>query len=292
MKKYKFLGIVLLIVFLLWGCDKASPIIPETTGTTTPQTEAVEPSPTENGATSPTEKTFPEMMEDASIEGFVTAQSKDSNTPCQIRTRKYRNDETDYIGYALHIEVDTGEQILKKVLEPTCDPAPEGSRLFLGDIDGDGIHEILIHYNTGGCGGFGSYRTWVLKVENDEIQVLFDNHDEFDTGFESRFLEGYKMEVKNRFTGYTLVYDIKDRYGEYIDASIEMPDGRFEIDSFYLFEPKDVDDDGISEILCKQYTSIRMHADYTGLACSVLKFNTKTQVFEVVDARYEPNTET
>lgn len=292
MKKYQFLWIVLLFVFLLWGCDKASPVIPETNGTTNPQTDAVEPSPTENNATSPTEKTFPEMMEDASTEGFVTTQSKDNNTPCQIRTRKYRNDATDYIGYALHIEVDTGEQILKKVIEPTCGPAPEESSLFLRDIDGDGIQEILIHHNTGGCGGAGSYHTWVLKVENDDIQVLFDNYDEFDTGFENRFLEGYQMEVKNKFTGYTLVYDVKDRYGEYIDHSEKLPSDKFMIDSFYMFEPKDTDGDGISEILCKQYTSIRMHADYTGTACSVLKFNTQAQAFEVIDAWYEPNTET
>lgn len=284
MKKYQLLWIVLLIVFLLWGCDKTSPIMPESTDATTPQAET--------GTTSPTEKTFPEMMEDAFAEGYVTAQSKNSNTPCQIHTRKYRKGGPNDGDFALYVEVHTGAQVLKKELEPLVIPVPGGSRLFLEDIDGDGIQEILIHYDTGGCGGFGSYCAWVLQVENDDIQVLFAYSNDFDTGFESRFLEGYQMEVKNNITGYTLVYDVKDKYGAYIDASEKLPDGRFGIDSFYIFEPKDVDGDGISEILCKQYTHYLMHADYTGLACSVLKFNTKNQAFEIIDAWYEPNTET
>ncbi len=284
MRKYKLPSIVLLIVFLLWGCDKASLIAPETTDTATPQVET--------GETSPTEMTYPEMMEDTFAEGFVTAQSKDSNTPCQIRTRKYRKGEPNDSAFSLYIEVDTGAQVLKKEIEPLIAPIPMGSRLSLVDIDGDGIQEILIHFDTGGCGGFGSYCSWVLKAGNDDIQVLFEYSKEFDTGFESLFLEGYQMEVKNNITGYNLVFDVKDKYGAYIDASEKLPDGRFEVDPFCIFEPKDVDDDGISEILCKQYTHYLMHADYTGLACSVLKFNTKNQVFEVIDAWYEPNTET
>lgn len=279
----RFIWIPIFCVLLLCGC--AHPTSNESTETTQTAIEDTNANPTEV----PEEENIPDMVEDAAIEGFVVAHDQ---APWQIRTRKYRNDETDYIGYALHIEVDTCEKILKKVLVPAASPTPGGSRLFLGDIDGDGTQEILVHYDTGGCGGFGSYLSWVLKVENDEIRVLFFTWDEFDTGFESRFLEGYRLEVKNNITGYTLVYDVKDRYGEYLDASDKLPDGNFMVDSFCIFEPKDTDGDGISEILCKQYTSIRMHADYTGIACSVLKFNKETQVFEVIDAWYEPNTET
>ena len=54
---------------------------------------------------------------------------------------------------------------------------------------------------------------------------------------------------------------------------------------------KDVDGDGISEIICKQYSYYSYHNDYAGTACSVLKFNNQTQAFEVIDAWYEPNTE-
>ncbi len=50
-------------------------------------------------------------------------------------------------------------------------------------------------------------------------------------------------------------------------------------------------DNGISEIVCKQYTSILSHADYTGTACSILKFDPVTRSFQVIDAWYEPNIE-
>lgn len=70
-----------------------------------------------------------------------------------------------------------------------------------------------------------------------------------------------------------------------------LSNGNINMDPFYVFEPKDVDSDGISEIICKQYTYYSMHADYAGTACSVLKFNNQAQAFEVIDAWYEPNTE-
>lgn len=72
-------------------------------------------------------------------------------------------------------------------------------------------------------------------------------------------------------------------------ACRKLPDDPFMLDPFFIFEPIDRDNDGISEILCKQYTSIRDHADHTGTACTILKL-TPEQTFEVIEAWYEPNT--
>ena len=275
MNKTRFIPVLLIVLSLLSSC-----------GHQAPETEA-EPQ-TENTVTAPSEvteeKTFPDIVECAYLEGSLTT---DSNTACKIHTRRYRTSPPDKAEYALYIEVDTGSQVIKKELESEVYACPE-SELFLGDVDGDGINEIFVHHHTGGVGGFGSWCTWVLKVENDDILVLFANYNEFDTGFESQLLDGYQLEVKNSITGYTLVYDVKDKYGEYIDNSTTRPDLSFYLDSFYVFEPKDIDGDGISEIQCKQYTSYFGHADYMGSACSVLKFNKEAQTFEVIDAWYEP----
>ena len=264
--------ISILCLLLLCGC--ANQTASETTEPTESQHESEESPPTEETEVSK----HPDMVECASIEGFVTA---DSNSPYQIHLRKYRNDQTD--SYALYIEVNTGQQMIKKELESTVILASPESTLSLGDVDGDGTQEILVHYDTGGLGGFGIWMTWVLKVENDSIHILFENYKEFDTGFESCFLDEYQMEVKNNITGYTLVYSIKDREN--------LPTHNIEMDPFFVFEPKDVDGDGISEIICKQYSYYSYHNDYAGTACSVLKFNNQTQAFEVIDAWYEPNTE-
>ncbi len=279
----KLIWIPIFCLLLLWGC--ANPTKPETTEATKPQSETSETSPTET-----LDQQIPtDVLECASIEGFITADNKASNTSSQIHLKKYRNDQTDYISYDLCIEVDTGSQVLKKCLESQVSTLP-ADNLFLGDVDGDGIQEIFVHDNTGGVGGFGLWRTWVLKVDGDDIRILFENYNEFDTGFESRFLNGYQMEVKNRLTNYALVFDIKEAHKNYIANAKELPDGNIYLDPFYVFEPTDVDNDGVSEILCKQYTSYYGHADYTGTACSVLKFNNQTQVFEVINAWYEPYT--
>lgn len=234
-----------------------------------------------------------EILEYAATEGFVTAESIRSRTPCRIHLSKQKNDAAALFSstaYDLYIEVDTGTKVLKKELETGVIPITEGS-LFFGDIDGDQVQEILVHDDTGGVGGFGLWQTWVLKVEGKALQILFQNFDEFDTGFESRFLEGYQLEVKNRFTGYKQIFDASG-YREYIDGSAKLPGGSINLDPFYVFQPRDTDGDGVSEIVCKQYTYILDHADYTGTACSVLKFNKRTQSFEVANAWFEINTDT
>lgn len=274
----KFIWIPILCLLLLFGCTQQ--VSNESTETTQPVLA--------NTNTSPTEKT-PGVIECAVTEGLVTRESLQRNTPCQIRlTKQPKNEEA---GYALVIEVATGSAVLKKELDSGVIPRSHESMLYLGDVDGDEIKEILIHHNTGGVGGFGLWQTWVLKIKGNEIHTLFENFNEFDTGFESRFLDGYQLEVKNRFTDYSFVFGVKDSHKAYIANSQEMPAGNICLDPFYVFEPKDVDDDGICEIVCAQYSSIIGHADYTGTAHSVLKFNTATQLFEVVYAWYEPNTE-
>lgn len=229
----------------------------------------------------------PEVLDYAAIEGYVTPGSVRSGTPCRIRLTKQRTDPNSY--YNLCIEVVSASKVWRKELEAATNPLAEGS-LFSADIDGDQVQEILVHNDTGGHGGFGVYQVWVLKPENDDLRTLFYNDGEFDTGFESRFLEGYQLEVKNRFTGYKQIFDATV-YKEYIDGSDRLPKGNINLDPFYVFQPTDIDDDGISEIMCKQYTNILDHADYTGSACSVLKFNQKSQSFEVVKAWFEINTE-
>lgn len=283
MKQLRWIPVICLVL-LLFGCGAPRRTIEPLQFPNKTATEETEPSlPTQI----PNEEKYPDVVDCASAEGFVTESSKDSNTPCRVSLHKYRNDQPDYPSYDLYIEVDTGSQLLKAELSAGVVPLSEND-LYFGDVDGDGIEEILIHENTGGCGGFGLWYTWVLKVDGEALRILFENYNEFDTGFESHLLDGYQLEVKNSITGYTLVYDAKDRYGDYIDNSLQRPEFPLCIDPFYIFEPTDVDDDGISEILCKQYTSHLGHADYAGDACSILKFNAKTQEFEVIDAWFEP----
>lgn len=283
MKRTGFLWMILLTLFL---CSCAAPAPSETTGAAETPSAATQPGQAD-------ENTFPEVLECAAATGFVTQKSIDTNTPCPIRLTKNRqqNAPSPEAGCNLCIEIDTGDALLKKELASGVIPLAQEHSLSFGDVDGNGVQEIFIHHNTGGVGGFGLWQTWILKVEDNAISILFENFDTFDTGFESRFLDGYQLEVKNRFTGYTLVFDIKQTHKDYIDNTDTLPGDSIVTDPFYVFAPEDVDGDNISEVICKQFTSIFSHADYTGTACSVLKWDPEAQAFEVIDAWYEPNTE-
>ena len=242
---------------------------------------------TENAETIRFEKYYPKVFECGEVEGYVTLDSLLESKTCRVYARKYRNPDNPH-SYDLYVDIDTGTEILSKYLESNVFQLPSVG-VFLGDVDGDKVDEILIHSNTGGNGGYGLWQTWVLKVEDGEIHILFENFDGFDTGFKSRFLEDYKLEITNRFTGYKLVFDVKDSHKKAYKSAKEPPTGYIlDLDPFCFFEPEDVDHDGISEIVCRQYTSHIGHFDNTGTAHSVLKFNTQTQKFEVIDAWYEP----
>jgi len=244
-------------------------------------------SPAESAGTILFEENYPKVLECGEADGYVTLESLDKSKTCRVYARKYRNPDNPY-SYDLYVDIDTGTEILSKYLESNVFQLPSVG-VFLGDVDGDKVEEILIHSNTGGNGGYGLWQTWVLKIEDGEIHILFENFDELDTGFKSRFLEDYKLEITNRFTGYKLVFDVKDSHKNAYKSAKEPPTGyTLNLDPFCFFEPEDVDHDGISEIVCRQYTSHIGHLDNTGTAHSVLKFNTQTQKFEVIDAWYEP----
>ena len=282
----KTLICMLLLAALLVGCGKqqAAP-----TGTTEP-TVATEPALSTDPPGTISEMGDPDVIDCGYGEGLVTEESKRTGSPCQVYAKKYPYDNGNYVSATLTIEVDTGDQLLSKALDDQVLPVTGLlCNLYFADVDGDGIDEILVHNETGGVGGFGIYCTWVLKVADNEIQILCENHHESGTGFDSSFRDGYLLEVTNRFTGYIGQFDMKEHYGEYTDGSEGLSASKLMLDPFYVFTPTDVDGDGVSEILCKQYASLFSHADYAGIACSILKFDRETQTFVVIDAWFEPN---
>jgi len=170
--------------------------------------------------------------------------------------------------------------------------------LYLRDVDGDGADEIILQLTVGSSGGAGSYSSRILRVEDGTLRELFNSiiipegetWRVVDTGFASEFLKGKKLKIKNIVTGYQTELDISGRYGA--DSFDESGEGTFNdsihCDGFREFLPQDADGDGVFEIACKQYVSLRGHTDYIGDATSVLKYNAATQKMEVIQAGFEP----
>jgi hypothetical protein len=58
------------------------------------------------------------------------------------------------------------------------------------------------------------------------------------------------------------------------------------VDTFYLFEPIDIDGDGVFEIRTAQFCSLDGHSDWLGDAFAILKYNPETGYLEVVRAAF------
>lgn len=167
--------------------------------------------------------------------------------------------------------------------------------LETGDIDGDGVDEILVQQNNGGVGGAGSFNSWVFKVgiQRMELLICTNREAQFDTGFESTLLDGYRLQITNRFTGYDRTFDIQASHPFlYDEAGNVLAEEKISADCFSRFTFADPDGDGISEISCEQYVSLHTHKDHVGNAGSILKFDRERRIFTVADAWFSPQGET
>ena len=179
---------------------------------------------------------------------------------------------SDSIYHDSYLAVVTESKIL--FYDLSSDRGSNGDSLYLCELDGDGLDEIILHQCVGMTGGAGSYISRIFKVINNEIIEIFNSPDyngsiedgvSFDTGFAAVLKNGFKMEIKNKFTGYKKTLDLSAKKEIYLDAFFDkygkvIKSDRTEgdwitVDSFFEFVPKDVDRDGIFEIVCLQYVS-------------------------------------
>jgi len=280
MRKWRGICVILLSAALLFGCSSEKPSF--TTG---------------GGPI----KVEDSVLNDAKTgliaigDGFVTPESVMNQTPCSVFAFWGELSKPDKPGKSIiFLDIELGDQLVRKILceDDTALLYRDGT-LYCVDLDGDGVEEILFHQFNGGCGGAGQYNAIVAKLEGEDLSLLYSSlAGQMDTGFSSSFTDGYQMTVVNAHTGYSLTFDAKEEHKMFFDENGKVKSQySFFIDSFYEFEPKDVDGDGIYEIACKQYTDLLNHPDYVGNACSILKYNTDTQSFEVIDAWFEPYTE-
>ncbi|MBE6737600.1 MAG: hypothetical protein E7566_02960 [Ruminococcaceae bacterium] len=172
-----------------------------------------------------------------------------------------------------------------------------GIALSYADLDGDKDKEIILHECKDIAGGAGQYLARIYDFK-DGIEEIFTSYDPdnniYETGFSCTLLKDNIMRIDNSFTGYTLKFEVKRENEEYFttwwyDEEGNPKEQKLWVDSFNSFEPCDIDDDGISEIMCRQYTCLVDHTDYVGSAISVLKYNTETKEFYVFDASFEPD---
>ncbi len=151
--------------------------------------------------------------------------------------------------------------------------------------------EIILHQCVGMSGGAGSYVSRIYKVTDYGIQLIYtDEHGGTDVGFKATIKDGFKMELKNRYTNQEQTVDLSDRkwyWGVYFskDGKALKQSTEISVDSPYLFFAKDVDNDEVYEIISMHYTSLQGHTDHIGTTVCTLKFNKASGKFEIIDAK-------
>lgn len=198
----------------------------------------------------------------------------------------------DSMYYNSYLAVTTESKVLFFDLSTNNSEGCYGEELFVSDIDGDEIDEIILHQTVGLTGGAGQYQSRIFRVIENNIEEVFlsTSKNKYDTGYLCELKRDFKLCVKNDITDYSTTIDVKDKQeyiGVYFDENGNPIDtAEIMIDNFCDFKPEDVDNDGIDEIVAKQYVSLNGHMDCIGYAESVLKYNSKSETFEVVNAKF------
>lgn len=195
-----------------------------------------------------------------------------------------------------YLAVVSGDKVYLKDLAEWEDQLSYGIEIELCDFDGDGDKEMLLQQTVAMSGGAGQYLSRVFDFVNGEFLELYcSRNDEIrqkSTGFSIEILKENKFKIRNSITGYDEIFDFKNKPEKYLkglyDENGDVIERKILVDSFFEFIPNDIDDDGVYEIVCRQYVSLIDHTDHIGDAKTILKYNNKTATFEIIDAEFEP----
>ena len=218
-----------------------------------------------------------------SMEGFITNTERKDRI-CFVRDFESHGDGTYHDIYLL---LETTCELFKITIK---DRGCYASSLYVCDIDGDSFDEIILQQTMGITGGNGQYLSRIFKINGSYIEELFHS-DSFDTGYYSTFSDGFCLNIINRWTSEMHSIKYSERYVNlYFNNSGNVINHTDSIlcDSFYSFEPIDIDQDGIFEISCIQYVSLNDHSDYIGDAQCILKYNPIEKQFKVVQSDFSP----
>lgn len=154
------------------------------------------------------------------------------------------------------------------------------------EIDGDSTHEeIAIHFGYIGSGGVSAVQVWNFNY--DMPNMLFTTACDF--GYFSIPYEGYEIIIDNIYTGYQTKFNCKNNpAAEYIfdeNGKIISYEGAT-FGSEYETVIKDIDKDGMDEIICKERVSVAFRANYIGSIMTTIDYDTDVQGFVVVETAF------
>jgi hypothetical protein len=138
-------------------------------------------------------------------------------------------------------------------------------KMFLGDITGDKLKDVMVSVVTGGSGGTSNYL--VAAWKNNKPDVVFGEKENQGLRIKGKFLNGFKAEMHSETLNKTFIVDLSgykkqliqgkiyDRNGTYIYQTTDRGrDSQYNIfsDPFYSLVPVDPDNDGVYALIGEQ----------------------------------------
>lgn len=178
------------------------------------------------------------------------------------------------------------------------------AEFYLGDIDGDLLDEILA-WTSYGNGGSGAYENVIYRFENGVLNELYrgdyENHP-IDTGFELLLNDGYQYTIQNKITGFSITFTDMTEHAitiphfeddgtvsEWVKSELPYSNGE-NVRNYFRFEPIDIDEDGICEIIVEERFGFASGPRLgIGFAISGLKYDSITNSFIPVKSGFWPD---
>lgn len=157
--------------------------------------------------------------------------------------------------------------------------------LFLGNLTGNDVDDILISIATGGSGGIMYY--YIYSFINNIPRLLFDvnvYNDEYK--YSVIYKDNYKVEVVSEKNNKKYIIDISNRGADYLNeiydenGRLKSPISGF-VNPLSGLYPVDFDSNGVYELLAYQKIAGRYNADSLGYVMNTLKWKNNKFVLYV-----------
>ena len=154
---------------------------------------------------------------------------------------------------------NTSTETLTADISTGGEPETLGYDFVIFDSDGDGTKDDFAELTClGMSGGYGSFRIEVFISGENSYRKVFDS-------------EQYKIDES-----------VYKNLSEKIDGELM---GELMIDTFYLVEAADTDEDGCEELICRQYSWEGCHSNHIGDIVTTLKMT--DNVIKIIEVRFE-----
>jgi hypothetical protein len=129
-------------------------------------------------------------------------------------------------------------------------------KLFIGDFTGDEIKDVMVTAPQGGNGGFVNHM--IMTFNENKPAIIFSNKENEGIKFTGKFIDNFKVEVKNESLDKTYSIDVTKNKEDYIKNGLYNKDGKLlkeenvHVSEYFSLAPIDKNMDGTFELLGRQ----------------------------------------